>query len=197
MLCVSNLYVKGILNHINLQVASGSICGIFGDSGSGKSTLLKCIKNLDDNWQGSITYNGEKISKYDKNIGYVFQETSLYNHLSVIENLQLANNSLESIHRELNNLGIGKLAHKEVFNLSGGEKQRIGICRTLLLNSKLILMDEPTSALDVDNKKLIYDYMKKIQKEKNITIIMVSHDVENTHIFDQVIRIENGNIVDS
>jgi len=188
MLHIRNLNVPGILNNINLEIPTGALCGIFGSSGSGKSTLLNSIKNFTNNWTGTIQFNGEDISKYNKKIGYVFQETILYAHMSVLENLQLTNVAEETIYEKLEEMSITYLLNKKPLQLSGGEKQRIGICRTLLMDPLLILMDEPTSALDPMNKNFIYNYIQKLNKEQKITFIIISHDEQSKYLFNRIYK---------
>jgi ABC-type lipoprotein export system ATPase subunit len=194
MLRIENLNLPGILNSINLHVENGIICGIFGSSGSGKTTLLRCIKNLNNEWTGSILYKDHSIKKYDKSIGYVFQETVLFSHMSVLENLQLTGVKDSYIKKQLDYIQIGHLINKRPSDLSGGEKQRVGICRTLLTKPKMILMDEPTSALDTQNKKIIFDLLKKLNKDFSTTIIVVIHDMESKYLFHKIVHMENGKI---
>lgn len=195
MLSIKNLNLLDILHDINLNIAKGIICGILGASGSGKTTLLKCIKNFRQDWTGSITYNNNKIDKFDTSIGYVFQETILYNHLSLMDNLKLTGASLDEIKQLLVYMNIDYLVNKHPAQLSGGEKQRIGICRSFLQNPTLLLMDEPTSALDSENKHIIFKDIEKLNKEKKITIIMISHDMDSKYLFDKTVYMDKGSVV--
>lgn len=195
MLSIKNLNLLDILHDINLNIAKGIICGILGASGSGKTTLLKCIKNFRQDWTGSITYNNNKIDKFDTSIGYVFQETILYNHLSLMDNLKLTGASLDEIKQLLVYMNIDYLVNKHPAQLSGGEKQRIGICRSFLQNPTLLLMDEPTSALDFENKHIIFKDIEKLNKEKKITIIMISHDMDSKYLFDKTVYMDKGSVV--
>jgi ABC-type lipoprotein export system ATPase subunit len=194
MLKIKNLYVENILHNINLSIKKGSLVGIFGVSGSGKTTLLKTIKGFNSNYRGEITFNNEKIDLYNKSIGYIFQENIFFNHLSLMENFLLTGKTLETIQENINYLNLGHLLNKNVKELSGGEKQRLGICRSLLMDPQILLMDEPTSALDYENRQLFYELFIKLNKEKKITIIMISHDKESKHIFNEVYYITNGKI---
>lgn len=194
MLKIRNLNVSGILNNINLDIPSGALCGIFGSSGSGKSTLLHSIKNFKDNWSGSIQFNGENIDKYNRKIGYIFQETILYSHMSLLENLRLTDVEEMVIYKKLKEMSIDHLIDKTPLQLSGGEKQRIGICRTLLMEPQLLLMDEPTSALDTVNKNFIYDYIQKLNREQKITFVIISHDEHSKYLFNIIYKMSKNKI---
>jgi ABC-type lipoprotein export system ATPase subunit len=195
MLKIKNLYVNNILHNINLSIELGTIVGIFGTSGSGKTTLLRTIKGFNKNWQGEITFKDKEIDVYDTSIGYIFQENIFFNHLSLIDNFLLTGKNLEKIHEEINYLNLSHLINKKIHELSGGEKQRLGICRSLLMDPQILLMDEPTSALDEENRQIFYDIFLKLNKEKKITIIMISHDKESKHIFNKIYYMTDGKIL--
>lgn len=196
ILKITNLYVEKILHNINLSIESGTIVGIFGASGSGKTTLLKSIKGFNSNWQGEITYKDKKIDLYDTSIGYVFQENIFFNHLSLMDNFLLTGKNLKEIYEMIEYLNLNHLINKGIHELSGGEKQRLGICRSLLMDPEILLMDEPTSALDSENRQMFYDLFVKLNKEKKITIIMISHDKDSQHIFNKIYYIKDGRFVD-
>ena len=195
MLKIKNLYVDNILHNINLSINEGTIVGIFGASGSGKTTLLKTIKGFNENWQGEITFKGKKIHVYDPSIGYIFQENIFFHHLSLIDNFLLTGKKIKEIYEIINYLNLSHLINKKIHELSGGEKQRLGICRSLLMDPQILLMDEPTSSLDEENRQLFYDIFLKLNKEKKITILMISHDKESKHIFNKVYYMIDGKIV--
>lgn len=195
MLKITNLYVDNILHNINLSIKEGSLVGIFGASGSGKTTLLKTIKGFNSNWHGEITFKNNKIDLYDTSIVYIFQENIFFNHLSLIDNFLLTGKNLKEIYEMIEYLNLNHLINKKINELSGGEKQRLGICRSLLMNPKILLMDEPTSALDRENRQLFYELFLKLNKEKNITILMISHDNESKHIFNEIYYITDGKIL--
>jgi ABC-type multidrug transport system ATPase subunit len=197
MLVIKNLYLKNILYNINLKVKNGLILGIFGSSGSGKSSLLKSIKGFYDNWTGEITYNNRKINKYDSSIGYILQEPIFFLHMSVMENLLLTNKSIDEINAKLKSLNLEYLLLKNINNLSGGERQKLNIVRTLLMNPRILLIDEPTSAMDEENRKFFYNVIKKLNEDEKITIILVSHDNESKLICNKIIYISDGKIINN
>lgn len=197
MLVIKNLYLKNILYNINLKVKNGLILGIFGSSGSGKSSLLKSIKGFYDNWTGEITYNNRKINKYDSSIGYILQEPIFFLHMSVMENLLLTNKSRDEINAKLKSLNLEYLLLKNINNLSGGERQKLNIVRTLLMNPRILLIDEPTSAMDEENRKFFYNVIKKLNEDEKITIILVSHDNESKLICNKIIYISDGKIINN
>lgn len=194
MLEIKNLYVNNILHNINLTIQDGLLVGIFGQSGSGKTTLLKTIKGFNNNYEGEITFNNKKINLYDTSIGYIFQENIFFNHLSIMENFLLTGKSKKQIQEVIEYLNLNHLINKNINDLSGGEKQRLGICRSLLMDPKILLMDEPTSALDSENRKLFYELFLKLNKEKKITILMITHDKDSKYIFNKIYYMNDGKI---
>ncbi len=180
---------KQVLKNINLVVNCGDFITIKGESGSGKSTLLNVLGFIDIYDSGKYLYDLNNVVSSDypnmrnKEIGFVFQNYNLINGFSVIENIKMPylyskknlDNYDEWINFLLSFLQIDNLINTDVRNLSGGEKQRVSICRALSLKPRLILADEPTGNLDPVNKNNIVDIFKKINK-LGITILVVTHD---------------------
>jgi polar amino acid transport system ATP-binding protein len=175
MLQIKNLtksYDRKIFDYFNIDIGNG-VTVIMGKSGIGKTTLLRCIAGLEKFEKGSII-------KKTNNIGIVFQDFNLWETLSVKENIILAPKlkkkkyDLNSICKKLN---IVNILNKYPNQLSGGEKQRVAIARTLITNPDLILLDEITSSLDKKNVKEIEDIIKKLSKE-NKSMIVVTHNIE-------------------
>lgn len=183
--------------------------GLFGASGSGKTSLLRLISGLDKPDSGNISVigsNGERhvwfdsskdinLSASKRNVGYMIQGDQLFEHLNVFQNLQYANKRNKA-HRTLldfetvvKTLDLSKLLKQSTGNLSGGEKQRVALGRTLLTNPSLLLLDEPLTGLDRSKKMEIMPYLEKLRAAHNLPILYVSHDV------DEVVRMTQNIIV--
>ena len=196
-----------VLDNINICIPENKITAIIGRSGSGKSTILKIINGLIKPAEGEVKIFGneinyESIDKLRLEIGYSVQGTALFPHMSVFENItllaRLNNRSKEEIDKRLDELI--KLVdipeeylRKYPYGLSGGEQQRVGLCRAMMLNPKLFLLDEAFGALDPTTKSEIHIELVKIQKAEPRTIVMVTHDLsEAFKLADQIIIIEKG-----
>lgn len=197
--------------HLNLELnlPSQGVVGILGPSGSGKTTLLRFIAGLEHVEQGQLVVNGDAwqsssifLPAYKRPIGYVFQDAGLFPHLSVEGNLRFAtkralkptsNDAWQSI---LELMGIEALLQRFPENLSGGEKQRVGIARALLIQPRLLLMDEPLSALDSARKQEILPYLLKLRSSFDLPILYVSHAIEEVaQLADHVLVLEQGQAV--
>ncbi len=205
---------KKVLNDLNFQIHEGDIFGIIGRSGSGKTTLLDCISGLKQFDEGSIIIDGEDmglLSSKDsrsvrKEIGFVFQNFSLLSRRNVIQNIALPlkcwgydNAEIEERSTRLAEMvGLKDHMTKRPKELSGGQKQRVAIARALSLDPHYIVCDEFTSALDPATTQSILDLMLEIHRERHVTIILVTHDMEIAKkMCNRVILLENGNIVES
>ena len=202
-----------VLKNINLTVCKGDIYGILGVSGAGKSTLLRCINNLEDFNSGKIFFEGKEIiifdKEYKKNIAMIFQNFNLLNQKNVLDNVMLIGkiNKQDNIKERAINLltevGLKDKLYEYPKNLSGGQCQRVAIARSLMLNPKILLIDEATSALDATTSKAILNLLKELNIKKNLTIIMISHQMDviesicnKVAIIDNTCIVENGNIKD-
>lgn len=198
---------KKILDDINLSVPENKITAIIGRSGSGKSTLLKLMNGLVIPSSGEIKIFGndinyENITGLRLQIGYSVQGTSLFPHMTVFENITLLarlNNiskekTLERLHTLMKLVDLSEdYINKYPYQLSGGEQQRVGLCRAMMLNPKLFLLDEAFGALDPTTKNEIHRELIKIQNTEPRTIIMVTHDLhEAFKLSDHIIIIEKG-----
>ena len=205
---------KTVLNDLNFQIHEGDIFGIIGRSGSGKTTLLDCISGLKDFDEGSIFIDGENIGLLNlkdaravrKEIGFVFQNFSLLSRRNVIQNIALPLKCWgyddaeiqERTNRLAEMVGLEDHVTKKPKELSGGQKQRVAIARALSMDPRYIVCDEFTSALDPATTQSILDLMLEIQRERHVTIILVTHDMEVAKkMCNRVILLENGNIVES
>ena len=181
-----------VLNDCSTTIQKGEVVVVCGPSGSGKSTLIKTVNGLEPIQQGEITVNGVKVNdpstnlpKLRSHVGMVFQHFELFPHLSVTENLTLAQikvlkrNQDEARERGLKMLDrVGLMAHKDKFpgQLSGGQKQRVAIARALSMDPIVMLFDEPTSALDPEMVGEVLDVMVQLARE-GMTMMVVTHEM--------------------
>jgi len=214
MINIQNLtkkYDKGkttALNNISLTIEDGEFVSIMGSSGSGKSTLLNMIGGLDVPNEGSVEVMGANLSqtnlsKYRReSVGFVFQLHNLIPVLTCLENVELplfgsdvkSDEMKDKAMNLLKAVNLDKYADKRPNLLSGGEMQRIAIARALVNNPKIILADEPTGQLDTENGELVMDLLQKNQREKNATLIVVTHNPEIAKKADRIILIKDGQI---
>ena len=200
---------KNVLKNINFSVEEKEIVSIIGPSGSGKSTLLRCINRMVTPTSGEILFDRKLITSANigeirKEIGMVFQHFNLFENLTVRENITLAPVKLKLLSQaEAKKRALAMLKEINLYDkkdsypisLSGGEKQRVAIIRTLILEPRLILLDEPTSALDPEMTKEVIELIKHL-KDKGITLIIVSHEMEFVKEFsNRIIFIENGKLI--
>lgn len=200
---------KNVLKNINFSVEEKEIVSIIGPSGSGKSTLLRCINRMVTPTSGEILFDRKLITSANigeirKEIGMVFQHFNLFENLTVLENITLAPIKLKLLSpAEAKKRALAMLKEINLYDkkdsypisLSGGEKQRVAIIRTLILEPRLILLDEPTSALDPEMTKEVIELIKHL-KDKGITLIIVSHEMEFVKEFsNRIIFIENGKLI--
>ncbi|UEB50848.1 methionine ABC transporter ATP-binding protein [Campylobacter curvus] len=203
-----------ILYDINLSVAKGEIYAIVGHSGAGKSTLLRCINGLESYQGGSLKVFGREISKLKQNelrelrrdVGMIFQHFALMARKTVFENvatpLKFWSYPKEKIQTRvselLNLVGLENKAKSYPSELSGGQKQRVAIARALALSPKILLSDEATSALDPNTTNSILELLKKINAELDISIVIVTHEMEVVKsVASRALLLEGGKIIGS
>lgn len=195
-------YSSETIKNINLKIEQGDFVSIVGENGSGKSTLIKCILGLNKVKQGEISVS--------ERIGYLPQMTEIQNNFpATIEEIVLSGTIPNNIRKIfytkedkakandiMKELDLFDIRKKCFYELSGGQKQRVLIARALCSTDKVILLDEPVNGLDPKIANQIYKMLHKLNKEKGLTIIMVSHDIERALKYStRVVEIENGKIV--
>ena len=202
------------LQDITLKIEKGDIFGVIGFSGAGKSTLIRMVNALEKPDSGTVTVNGKNISllkgpelrSFRKNIGMIFQHFNLLESKSVFQNiatpLQLAHWPKDKIKARVTELlQFVELEDKATAlprELSGGQKQRVGIARALALNPEILLCDEATSALDPRTTDSILQLLKKINRDLNITILMITHQMNViSQVCNKVAVLEKGQLVES
>ena len=205
-----------ILDDINFTINKGEAVSLIGPSGSGKSTILRCIADLETLTGGKILIEGHNLQ--DKGIdrkikkelllktGMIFQNFNLFPHMTVKDNIvktlrivkKTAVKKAEEIaEKVLETVGLADKKDNFPNELSGGQKQRVAIARGLALEPDILLFDEPTSALDPELVKEVLDIIRKLKKERKMTMLIVSHEMKFVkEISDEVIIMENGKILE-
>ncbi|MDC3411952.1 methionine ABC transporter ATP-binding protein [Aquibacillus sp. 3ASR75-11] len=201
------------IDNVDLTVEKGEIYGVIGFSGAGKSTLIRCVNLLETPSSGKVWVNDQDIQSLSKEnlremrrkIGMIFQHFHLLESKTVFDNigfpLSLAGEPKSKINKKVKELldfvGLSDKANHYPDQLSGGQKQRVGIARALSTSPEILLCDEATSALDPQTTQSILDLLKRIQKEYNITILMITHEMQVIReICDRVAVMELGKIIE-
>lgn len=195
------------VDKISFEVEEGSIFAFLGPNGAGKSTTINTLCTIFEKTSGSLFIDGKDVS-HEKDavrnsIGVVFQESTLDNKMTVIENLLMhcnfygvaKNEALERCEFALEIVDLTDWKKAMVSSLSGGMKRRVEIARSLLHFPKVLFLDEPTTGLDPQTRAHIWEYIVKLQKEKNITIFMTTHYMDEAEICNKVAIIDDGKIV--
>lgn len=202
---------KPVLKDVSLNIGKGEIFGVIGHSGAGKSTLLRCLNGLESYDEGSIKVMGKEVNKlnvqglrsFRKNLGMIFQNFNLLNRKSVFDNIALPLevwgvdkvNIKDKVENLLKLVGLEDKKNNMPRELSGGQKQRVAIARALALDPTILLCDEATSALDPNTTKSILQLLKTINEKLNITIIIVTHQMEVIkEICSKIAIMEDGEV---
>mgnify|MGYP001657580364 FL=1 len=195
---------KLVLNNLNFNVSDGELLSILGKSGCGKTTLLKILIGIEKPSSGSILKNNKNITKYDiskRGMGIVFQNYALFPNMTVLENVSYAlKNKLKDKKKAykqamdvISMVNLEDHINKYPDELSGGQMQRVAIARTLALKPDVILFDEALSALDAENKIILRNKIRELNKKFNITMIFITHDQEEAFsISDRVMIMNDG-----
>jgi putative ABC transport system ATP-binding protein len=193
------------LENVNLEIEKGTFTLILGRSGSGKSTLLSLLAGLDKLTKGQIIINGQNLSRvsagklaaYRSTIGIIFQAYNLLPNMNVIENIKMGcwasgkNVDENYLNELLTQFGLTHRKNANIKTLSGGEKQRVAIARSLIAKPTILFCDEPTGALDRQNEAQVTEILQKLHAG-GLTIIMVTHNPEFKNIATNLITIEDG-----
>ena len=204
---------RDALHGIDLLVRRGELFGIIGRSGAGKSTLLRCLNRLENPTQGSVVIDGidlgqlqaRELVEWRRRTGMIFQHFNLLSAKTVRENIELplkvagmpAPQRLQKVDELLALVGLEARQHAWPAQLSGGQKQRVGIARALVHDPELLLCDEATSALDPETTRSILALLKKINQQRHITIVLITHEMDVVHdLCHQVAVIDQGEIIE-
>ncbi|WP_433640123.1 ABC transporter ATP-binding protein [Kluyvera georgiana] len=201
-----------VLYDVNFHVQPGEIFGLVGESGSGKTTVLKCLAGLFNHWQGELAINGQTLDhaisrERCRKVQMVFQDPygSLHPRHTIGDILEepLQIHAISERDRRINTL-LDRVGLNRAFRdryphqLSGGQRQRVAIARALILEPQVLLLDEPTSALDVSVQAEILNLLAELQKESNLTYLMVTHDLGViAHLCQKVAVMQYGKILET
>ena len=200
------------LNGVYFSIHRGEFCAIVGASGSGKSTLLNMLAGLEKPTKGEIVIAGEHMEKKSENelvrfrqahIGFIFQSFNLMSTMNAVENvaLPLTFQGMDRKRRQkkaelmLDMVGLKKYKTHRPTQMSGGQQQRVGVARALVVEPEIIFADEPTGNLDSATSREVMELMQKVVREKQQTLIMVTHDNELAAFADRIFHIKDGKII--
>ena len=210
--CVGDTRVRA-LNGVDFEIYKGEFCAIVGTSGSGKSTLLNMLAGLERPTKGEIVIAGKHIEKLSEKelvafrrerVGFIFQSYNLLNTMNAVENVAMPlsfrgmakEERMARAQKYLKLVGVGDQAKHMPNQMSGGQQQRVGIARALVVNPQIIFADEPTGNLDSKTTMEVMRLMQKIVRERQQTLVMVTHDNNLASYADRQIRIIDGKIVE-
>ena len=200
------------LDGVSLDVAEGEFISLMGASGTGKSTLLNLIASIDQPDSGTITIDGTEITSLSRTklaawraggIGYIFQTHNLVPVLTAWENIELpllllpisATERRNRINVALRAVDLSDRANHYPRQMSGGQEQRVGIARAIVAHPRVVVADEPTGDLDPQTSTQILHLLQRINRELNVTMLMVTHDPEAAAIADRQFRLDHGKLV--
>ncbi|MET3115415.1 ABC-type Fe3+/spermidine/putrescine transport system ATPase subunit [Pedobacter sp. CG_S7] len=208
--CTKRYGGKTILRNISFEVDEGSaFISILGKSGCGKTTLLRLLAGLEKPEEGKISINGKIVSDgnkiivppHQRNIGFVFQDLALWPHFTVHQNIEFGLKQLQIagyknlINQTLEEFGIAELKNNFPHQLSGGQQQLVALARSMVLQPRILLMDEPLANLDVKLKTQIRTLVKQLVKEKDMTVLYVTHDHKEAVDLSNKIMLLNSGII--
>ena len=192
------------LKKVNLAIEDGEFIVILGPSGSGKSTLLNVISGLDTVTSGTIKYNHKIISKLSveeltkfrrENLGFIFQQYNLLQNLNVEDNVRMGSDISSNplnVDEVLKQVGLYSMKEKYVYQLSGGEQQRVSIARSIAKNPKIMFCDEPTGSLDEETGKQVLEVLEMLNEKYKTTMVVITHNPNIGQMADKVIKMNSG-----
>lgn len=199
------------LDGVTVDVYKGDVIAVIGPSGGGKSTFLRSLNLLETPTSGSIIFDGVDITgkKVDlplhrQKMGMVFQHFNLFPNKTVLENLTMAPIKIKKVPKSeaeqkamalLQRVGLADRANDYPDQLSGGQKQRVAIAGVVAMEPKCIVLDEPTAMLDPNGRKEVIEAVEQLRKEKNVTVILITHYMEEVIDADQVFVMDEGHVV--
>lgn len=201
------------LENVDLDIEDGDFVSLTGPSGTGKSTLLNLISGIDRPDEGTVVVGGVDVTRLSRsrladwraaNLGYIFQTHNLVPVLTAYENVELPILLLplsraerrKRVELALEAVGLSDRADHFPRQLSGGQEQRVGIARAIVAHPKVVVADEPTGSLDNKTSEQIHTLLKRLNKELNVTLVMVTHDGEAAAIASRQLVLDNGRIVE-
>ncbi len=197
------------VDNISFDVEEGELFAFLGENGAGKSTTINILCTILGKSAGDVRVFGRELSKEDdeirKLIGIVFQNSVLDKKLTVGENLMtrgayygLSRAQIKArLEPYMEDFEIGEIWNRKYEKLSGGQRRRVDIVRALINDPKILFLDEPTTGLDPKSRKIVWDHIKKLKKEKQLTIFLTTHYMEETADADEVKILEHGRIIAS
>ncbi|WP_153556306.1 ABC transporter ATP-binding protein [Roseimaritima sediminicola] len=202
------------LDEVSLQIEEGEFVSLMGPSGTGKSTLLNLVSGIDAPDAGSIVVDGTEVTALSRgqladwraaNLGYIFQTHNLIPVLSAYENVELPTLLLklssaqrrERVELALDAVGLSDRAGHYPRQLSGGQEQRVGIARAIVAHPKVVVADEPTGSLDTETSEQIQALLKRLNRELNMTMLMVTHDSDVAAIASRQLLLDRGKFLDA
>ena len=202
------------LDNVDLDVEAGDFVSMMGPSGTGKSTLLNLVSGIDRPDAGAITVDGVEVTSLSRtkladwragNLGYIFQTHNLIPVLTAYENVELPALLLrlssaqrrQRVELALEAVGLSDRAEHYPAQLSGGQEQRVGIARAIVAHPKVVVADEPTGSLDADTSEQIQVLLQRLNRELEITMLMVTHDEQVAGIASRQLRLDHGRVVEA
>ena len=203
--------VTRALADVSFAVDKGEFVGIMGASGSGKSTLLNCVSTIDTVTSGNVVINGADVTRMKhakltrfrrEQLGFIFQDSNLLDTLTARENIALpltiarvpAKETLARVEQVAQRLDIAGVLDKYPYQMSGGQQQRVAAARALVTDPAIILADEPTGALDSKNARLLLESIESMNRQYQVTVLMVTHDSFAASYTNRVLFIRDGRI---
>lgn len=197
------------LDNIDLDIEAGEFVSLMGPSGTGKSTLLNLVSGIDRPDSGTITVDGTEVTKLSRskladwraaNLGYIFQTHNLIPVLTAYENVELptlllklsSSQRRQRVELALEAVGLSDRSDHYPRQLSGGQEQRVGIARAIVAHPKVVVADEPTGSLDAETSEQVQILLQRLNKELDITLLMVTHDTDTAAIASRRLVLDRG-----